>query len=71
LSFVEAHADSLSEKEAGLREFLKDGSLSGSATPEEVEVLNQLHFKNKLRPTALYFYPELQNLRDPLHFYHE
>jgi hypothetical protein len=45
--------------------------LSGSATPEEVEFLNQLYSKNKRRPTALYFYRELQNLRDPLHFHHE
>ena len=54
-------------EEAGLREFLHDPSLSGSATPAELEFLKQLRFKSK-RPTALYFYRELQSLRDPLHF---
>jgi len=69
--FAEAHGDTTSEEEPGLREFLKDRSLSGSATQEEVEFLKQLSFKNKRRPTALYYYRELQNLRDPLHFRHE
>ena len=54
-------------EEAGLREFLHDPSLSGSATPAELEFLKQLRFKSK-RPTALYYYRELQSLRDPLHF---
>ena len=54
-------------EEPGLREFLHDPSLSGSATPAELEFLKQLRFKSK-RPTALYYYRELQSLRDPLHF---
>ena len=54
-------------EEPGLREFLHDPSLSGSATPGELEFLTQLRFKNK-GPTALYYYRELQSLRDPLHF---
>ena len=66
-----AHAGLPVDEEPGLREFLKDRSLSGSAMPEEVEFLKQLRFKNKRRPTALYYYRELQNLRDPLHFRHE
>jgi len=37
------------------------------ATAEETEFLKKLRFKGR-RPTALYFYRELQNLRDPLHF---
>jgi hypothetical protein len=37
-------------------------------TSEEIEFLNQLRFKDGRRPTALYFYRELQNLRDPVHF---
>jgi transcriptional regulator with XRE-family HTH domain len=54
-------------EEPGLREFLQDPSLSGSASPEELEFLRKLRFKRK-RPTALYYYRELQSLRDPLHF---
>jgi transcriptional regulator with XRE-family HTH domain len=51
----------------GLKEFLNDASLSGTATKEEVGFLTNLRFNGK-RPTALYYYRELQNLRDPLHF---
>ena len=64
--FVEAEGPS--DKEPGLQEFLKDRSFSGDATPEEVEFLKQLRSQNGRRPTALYYYRELQNLRDPLHF---
>jgi hypothetical protein len=66
--FVERQAQRPSDKEPGLQEFLKDRSLSGNATPEEVEFLRQLRFKDGRRPTALYYYRELQNLQDPLHF---
>ena len=55
------------DEEAGFREFLQDPSLSGDAAPNEIEFLKQLRIKGK-RPTALYYYRELQNLRDPLHF---
>ena len=51
----------------GLQKFLTDPELSGSATPQEVEFLTGLQFQGR-RPTALYYYRELQNLRDPLHF---
>jgi transcriptional regulator with XRE-family HTH domain len=54
-------------EEPGLREFLQNPSLSGSATGEELELLKRLRFTSK-RPTALYYYRELQSLRDPLHF---
>jgi transcriptional regulator with XRE-family HTH domain len=54
-------------EEPGLTEFLRDASLRGTATEEEVAFLRRLTFK-KRRPTALYYYRELQNLRDPLHF---
>ena len=54
-------------EEPGLRAFLQDPSLSGSATPDEVEFLRRLTFKGR-RPTKLYYYRELQSLRDPLHF---
>jgi transcriptional regulator with XRE-family HTH domain len=54
-------------EEPGLRAFLKDPSVSGSATADEVEFLRRLTFKGR-RPTKLYYYRELQSLRDPLHF---
>ncbi len=66
--FVERESREPSDKKPGLQEFLKDRSLNGDATPEEVQFLKQLRFKNGRRPTALYYYRELQNLRDPLHF---
>ena len=50
---------------------LKDRSLAGDVTREEVEFLKQLCFKDGRRPTSLYYYRELQNLRDPLHFRHK
>jgi transcriptional regulator with XRE-family HTH domain len=65
--FVEREADQRFVEEPGLTEFLQDAALSGSATAEEIEFLKRLRFKGK-RPVALYFYRELQNLRDPLHF---
>ena len=55
------------EEEPGLKEFLNNGSISGTATKEEMEFLKKLRFNGK-RPTSLYYYRELQNLRDPLHF---
>jgi transcriptional regulator with XRE-family HTH domain len=65
--FVEREPDQTSEEEAGLKGFLQDHSLSGNATPDELEFLKKLRFKGK-RPTPLYYYREWQNLRDPLHF---
>jgi transcriptional regulator with XRE-family HTH domain len=53
--------------EKGLLEFLRDHTLSGTATEGELAFLKSLGFKDR-RPTALYYYRELQNLRDPLHF---
>jgi len=66
-AFVELESEQDFVEEPGLKEFLRDPSLSGAATAEEVEFLTRLTFKGK-RPTALYYYRELQNLRDPLHF---
>ena len=65
--FVETEPDRPSEGEPGLDGFLKDASLSGNATQDEIEFLKRLRFRDK-RPTSLYYYRELQNLRDPLHF---
>ena len=65
-AFVEMGPDQ-ADVEPGFKEFLKDGSLSGTATPEEIELLKRMRFNGK-RPTALYYYRELQSFRDPLHF---
>ena len=65
--FVERRPDQLFVEEPGLREFLEDSTLSGTATEAEVAFLKQLKFRDK-RPLALYYYRELQNLRDSLHF---
>ena len=54
-------------QEGGLEDFLADPSLSGTATEQELDFLAGLRFKGR-RPTALYYYRELQNLRDTLHF---
>jgi len=64
--FVETGPDQ-PEIEPGFTEFLNDSSLSGTATKEEIELLKKLRFNGK-RPTSLYYYRELQSLRDPLHF---
>ncbi len=65
--FVEREPEPAAGGEPGLREFLQDSSLSGDVTQEELAFLRRQRFKDK-RPTALYYYRELQNLRDPLHF---
>jgi transcriptional regulator with XRE-family HTH domain len=66
--FVEWAPDRPVVEESGLKEFLQDPVLSGSATEEELAFLKRLRLNGK-RPTALYYYRELQNLRDPLHFH--
>ena len=65
-AFVETGPDH-PDLEPGFKEFLKDKSLSGTATKEEIELLRKLRFNGK-RPTSIYYYRELQSLRDPLHF---
>ena len=55
--------------EPGFEQFLNDQSLSGDATEQEIEFLKALKFQGR-HPVALYYYRELQNLRDPLHFSH-
>lgn len=65
--FVERNAERPGRAEPGLEKFLHDTTLSATATAAEVEFLKQLRFPNQ-RPTPLYFYRELQSLRDPLHF---
>ena len=65
--FVEREPGYPFEDEPGLAEFLQNASLSGNATRDEIEFLRRLRFKGR-RPSPLYYYRELQNLRDPLHF---
>ena len=65
--FVEREPDQPFDQEPGFQEFLHNPSLRGDATEEEIVFLKKLRFKRK-RPTPLYYYRELQNLRDPLHF---
>lgn len=65
--FVERDAGQPAGDEPGLKAFLQDAALSATATEQEIEFLKRLRFQGR-RPTALYYYRELQNLRDPLHF---
>jgi hypothetical protein len=65
--FVEREPGQAVGEELGLTEFLQDPTLSGSATEDEVAFLKRLRFGSR-RPTPLYYYRELQSLRDPLHF---
>ena len=66
--FVERHPVPPVSEEPGLQAFLQDPSLRSDATAEEIEFLKKLKFTRN-RPTPLYYYRELQNLRDPLHFH--
>jgi len=67
LEFVEKEPEQVYEDEPGLKKFLRDTMLSGDASEEEIVFLRKLRFETK-RPTPLYYYRELQNLRDPLNF---
>jgi transcriptional regulator with XRE-family HTH domain len=65
--YVEKEPETTDKEEPGLTAFLQNASLSRDASAEEIEFLRKLRFKGK-KPTALYYYREIQNLRDPLHF---
>jgi transcriptional regulator with XRE-family HTH domain len=65
--FVEKEPEVGTPVEAALEEFLEDARLSGDITEEEINFLKNLKFNGR-RPTPLYYYRELQSLRDPLHF---
>jgi hypothetical protein len=67
LEFAEKEPEQPFEEEPWLKEFLNDAGLSNDASKEEIAFLRKLRFKTN-RPTPLYYYRELQNLRDPLHF---
>jgi hypothetical protein len=55
------------EVESALSEFLSDVKLSAGISDEEMAFLKRLRIEGK-RPSVIYYYRELQNLRDPLNF---
>jgi transcriptional regulator with XRE-family HTH domain len=55
------------EEQPGFREFLRNQEMSGDATAEELDFLKSLQFKHG-SPSPLYYYREMQSIRDPLHF---
>ena len=65
--FVEREPQKFFAMEPGFEQFLNDKSMSADATEAEIEFLKTLIFKGR-RPASIYYYRELQNLRDPLHF---
>ena len=65
--FAETGPEQAVPLEPGLERFLSDASLSGDATEEEIDFLKALKVRGK-KPAPIYYYRELQNLRDPLHF---
>jgi len=67
LRYVETEADEDVE-EPGFRDFLRNPAMCGDASEDELDFLKRLRFKRSRHPSALYYYRELQSLRDPLHF---
>jgi transcriptional regulator with XRE-family HTH domain len=67
LEFTEAQPEPSFEIEPALKEFLGRAELSAGITEDETAFLKNLNFNGR-RPSALYYYRELQNLRDPLNF---
>lgn len=65
--FVETSALPGTDEEPGFKEFLRNPEMSRDISEEEFAFLKSLQF-HRLRPSALYYYRELQSLRDPLHF---
>ena len=65
--FAEGSRTGPTEREPGFAEFVADRMLSGGASRQELAHLEGLRFDGR-RPTKIYYYRELQNLRDPLHF---
>jgi transcriptional regulator with XRE-family HTH domain len=67
-TFVEAEPAEDSVSQAALAAFLDDPRFDGHVTEVEVRLLRHHRFGGR-RPTELYYYRALQNLRDPLHFH--
>lgn len=66
-AFVEQEPAAHSDPAPVLAEFLSDAQLAGDITEEETRLLRCQRFGGR-KPTKLYYYRALQNLRDPLHF---
>ena len=66
VEFVEKEVER-ADDEPGLKKFLKFEGVRAHITEDEIQFLRKLRFTDR-QPTALYYYRELQNLRDPLHF---
>ena len=56
--FVEIAPEALLAIEPGFEQFLKDKSLSGDATEEEIEFLKMLKFKGR-RPAPIHYYRKI------------
>jgi hypothetical protein len=67
LEFREAEPEPDVEAKPGLDSFLADPTLSSGIDEREIAYLKSLRPDGK-RPTPLFYYRELQNLRDPLNF---
>jgi transcriptional regulator with XRE-family HTH domain len=67
LRYVETEEGEEVQEELGFRDFLGNSAMSGDASEDELDFLKHLRFKRR-RPSSLYYYRELQSLRDPLHF---
>jgi transcriptional regulator with XRE-family HTH domain len=65
--FVETEPQPDYEEEPGFKEFLGDAAFRIDVSEEEIAFLRNLRFRGR-RPLPLYYYREIQNLRDPLHF---
>jgi transcriptional regulator with XRE-family HTH domain len=65
--YLETGSARSSEEEPGFQEFLRTPGMSAGATGEEIDFLKSLRFRQR-SPSPLYYYRELQSLRDPLHF---
>ena len=66
--FHETAKNERTADEPGLRAFLRDATLSGGATADEIDFLRRIRFAETEHPTAFFYYRTLQNLRDPLNF---
>jgi transcriptional regulator with XRE-family HTH domain len=67
LEFREAEPEPAFETEPGLEAFLGDPKFSAGINEHEIAYLKSLSPDGK-RPAPLFYYRELQNLRDPLNF---
>jgi len=65
--FSEQSASQLEVMEPGFRAFLANEAMTRGISEDEIAFLRRLRFEGR-RPTPLYYYRALQNLRDPLHF---